>query len=498
MEKTKEFLKKTPNALLCVLGAVVFLMFFYFLSYRTALWDIWLPCSMNNDEVVYNREVTSVITHGGPQGYFGYNENTADIGRYSTWGPFLIWAYAIPAFFFGSGVNMLLWCNLLLITLGIAYFARSARLNLWQCVVLCGVLMGVLLPLQSSVSGAAEAMQYLMAFVIVGSAAAVRRTGKTGWLVIGAAACALETIFRPYALLFWVFPLTAVWQHKKRRCVCLAAAAASFVLSIFSMTKMAAAYFGGGMDFAGVQLLLQGHPITAVRYEGERAVRLLAAAWQYDIVPTLQGNATYIGGGILTFIVMTMVVVLCLLWDKRKGGPLALKASALFCAVLVFIVLLTMYRIETRHLNLLIVLLVGAVVAEDTVPAVVYMPALLVMLFPMNFNRSSLSEINTEMAAQMEEIESALTANVVEAGTNPWDNTLAYSYGDDVFHGYLYAVPDGMGIEFDKNSYLWDAENPIYSRYVMCGHGTRVEERLLSETWQELVSTEDLVIYKRS
>ncbi len=86
---------------------------------------------------------------------------------------------------------------------------------------LCGVLLGVLRPLQSSVSGASEAMQYLMAFVIVGSAAAVRRTGKTGWLVIGAAACALETIFRPYALLFWVFPLTAVWQHKKRRCVCL-------------------------------------------------------------------------------------------------------------------------------------------------------------------------------------------------------------------------------------------------------------------------------------
>ena len=55
-----------------------------------------------------------------------------------------------------------------------------------------------------------------------------------------------------------------------------------------------------------------------------------------------------------------------------------------------------------------------------------------------------------------------------------------------------------MGIEFDKNSYLWDAENPIYSRYVMCGHGTRVEERLLAESWQELVSTEDLVIYKRS
>jgi hypothetical protein len=54
-----------------------------------------------------------------------------------------------------------------------------------------------------------------------------------------------------------------------------------------------------------------------------------------------------------------------------------------------------------------------------------------------------------------------------------------------------------MGIEFDKNSYLWDEENPISSRYVMCGRDTRVAARLLAENWQQVVSTEDLVIYKR-
>ena len=498
LQKIQKLFKKTPNALFCLLGAVVFLAGVYFISYRTAPWEVWLPSTMNNDEAIYNREVVSIITHGGPQGYFGYNENTADIGRYSTWGPFLIWAYAVPAFFFGPSVNVVLWCNLLLITLGIAYYARSARLNVWQCLALCGVLLGVLRPLQSSVSGASEAMQYLMAFVIVGSAAAVRRTGKTGWLVIGAAACALETIFRPYALLFWVFPLAAVWQNKKRRCVCLAAAAASFVLSIFSMTKMAAAYFGGGMDFDGVQLLLQGHQIAAVRYEWERAVRLLAAAWQYDVVPTLQGDVTYIGGGVLTFLAVALVAAACLVWDKRRGRPTALKSCAAFCAGIVALVLLTMYSIDPRHLMLLAILLIAAFVAEDAAPAAVYMPVLLVLLFPMNFSRGSLPEINTEMAAQMEIVEQVLREDAADAGSDPWNSTLAYAYDDTVFHGYLYAVPDGMGIEFDKNSYLWDAENPIYSRYVMCGHGTRVEERLLAENWQELVSTEDLVIYKRS
>ena len=162
------------------------------------------------------------------------------------------------------------------------------------------------------------------------------------------------------------------------------------------------------------------------------------------------------------------------------------------------LVLLTMYSIDPRHLMLLAILLIAAFVAEDAAPAAVYMPVLLVLLFPMNFSRGSLPEINTEMAAQMKIVEQVLREDAADAGSDPWNSTLAYAYDDTVFHGYLYAVPDGMGIEFDKNSYLWDAENPIYSRYVMCGHGTRVEERLLAESWQELVSTEDLVIYKRS
>ena len=115
MQKIRTCLQKTPNALLCALGAVVFLAGFYFLCYRTPLNEVWLPTAMNNDEALYNRQVVSVLTHGGPQGYFGYQESTADIGRYGTWGPLLIWAYALPGLLFGASVNVVLLCNLLLI-----------------------------------------------------------------------------------------------------------------------------------------------------------------------------------------------------------------------------------------------------------------------------------------------------------------------------------------------------------------------------------------------
>ena len=248
------------------------------------------------------------------------------------------------------------------------------------------------------------------------------------------------------------------------------------------MAKLAAPYFSdGGMDFDGIRLLLQLHPVAAVRYEYARAAALLHAAWRDDILPTLHGETTYIGGGCVTFLAVVLVTVACLVWDKHKGRPLVLKGCALFCSAVIALVLLFMYNIDV----------------EDAAPAAVWLPVLVVLLLPMNFQRGSLPEKNAEMAAQMQTVEAALTASVQDAGADPWDHTLAYAYDDGVFHGYLYAVPDGMGIEFDKNSYLWDEENPISSRYVMCGHDTRVAARLLAENWQELVSTEDLVIYKR-
>lgn len=150
----------------------MFLAGFYFLCYRTPLNEVWLPTTMNNDEALYNRQVVSVLTHGGPQGYFGYQESTADIGRYGTWGPLLIWGLRAAGSLFGASVNVVLWCNLLLIAVGIAVFARCARLNYRQCIALCGALFSIMLPLRSCVAGASEAMHYMLALLIVGTAAA--------------------------------------------------------------------------------------------------------------------------------------------------------------------------------------------------------------------------------------------------------------------------------------------------------------------------------------
>lgn len=500
MKIIRNILQKTPNALLCVLGALVFLLVFYSLAYRTPLTEVWMAPNIDNDEVIYNRQIVSVITHGGPQGYFGYQETHADIGRYSTWGPFLIWAYAIPAFFFGAGVNTVFWCNIVFLTAGLAIFAWAVRMKVWQQLVAAAAMFCVWIPVEASFGGSSEALHYALALTIVGASVAVYRCFSYGWLAVAVAACALETIFRPYALVFWIFPLAALWGYGKRYLLFGGGAAIfSFGIALLSMTKLSAPYFSGnGMDFEGLRLLVQGDVIGAVQYEIGRAATSLYTVWVSDLVPTLQGDTRYTGRGCVIFVVLLLVTAACLVYDIRRGRPKRFKVCALICSVIVALVLLFMYMIATRHLTLICVLLLGALLVEDTPQSVVYLPVLAILLLPVNVSRGSLPTWFSEMAQQMGTVETAL-ADSVEArnSDDPWDYTLAYAYDDGVFHGYLYAVPAGMGIEFDWNTYLADPEKTIYSRYAMVNHGTEAEQRLIADGWQELVSTEDLVVYER-
>ena len=499
LEKVKKLLQKTPNALLCVLGAALFLLVFYKLAYRTPLGEIWLVPSMDNDEVIYNRQVVSILTHGGPQGYFGYEETHANIGRYGTWGPLLIWVYALPGFLFGSSVNTVLWCNVLFAIAGLAVFVFAARLPLWQAAVFALAYVCVWAPIDFIFSGSSESLHYALALIIVGSSAALARRNAPGWLAVAAVACALETIFRPYALLFWAFPLAAVWARRRYRWLCAGGAAASFAFALFSMTQLSAPYFsGGGMDFTGFRLLAGGQLAEAVHYELQRAAELLRVLWVGDLGPTLQGNPQYVGVSCVIFLVLVLVTVGCLVWDLTHKRPRRWKTIALGCTVVIAMVLLFMYNIAPRHLTLLCMLLLGSLVVENAPQSAVWLPVLAVLLLPMNVERSSMPCYNAEIAEQITAVETALTESVAARDSDdPWDSTLAYAYADDVFHGYLYAVPAGMGIEFDNNTYLADQANPIYSRYAMVNHGTDAEARLLADGWQELVSTKDLVVYER-
>ena len=98
--------------LVCTAAAALgFLLVYERAVYGVSLGKIYLPASAWSDEVYYAKQLSAVVTHGVPQGYFGFNESHAEIGRFAAWGPAAFYLYAIPGLIF-RGQNAFLYCNL--------------------------------------------------------------------------------------------------------------------------------------------------------------------------------------------------------------------------------------------------------------------------------------------------------------------------------------------------------------------------------------------------
>ena len=105
------------------------------------------------------------------------------------------------------------------------------------------------------------------------------------------------------------------------------------------------------------------------------------------------------------------------------------------------------------------------------------------------------AQIDAEVTALHTVLEESRQA--VES-TDPWEHTIAYSFGDDAHVGMLYAAPDGMGLQFDEAAWLLDPEHEIRSRYLMTGADSAVAQRLAGEGWTLLYQGDYCTVYERS
>lgn len=483
--------------------AVMFLLAIYAIAYHdTDLWNLWLPTSQYNDDVIYNRQLAGVLTNGQPRGYFGYNESHAMKGHFGAWGPVLIYLYAVPGLLIGHGVNAMFWCNVVFAVVGWAIFSFAVDLA-WKRQLLFGIAVACIwLPVQQVFTGTAEPVLYFLILVIIGATIRLRQKWSVQWYIVLAMGCFFFTVVRAYTVLFWIFPICILWKQKRKWCFVSALLALLSIAGYFVVTKWYnAPYFtSGDADYTVFELFFKGKVIEAFFYEINRMSGQATVLWKSFLEPTLHGNPQPQGVSFLVLVFLLFVTVLSTVIDGCHGRKIEIRVYAGFCTLLSLLALFGMYEMDpmARHCTMLGLVLLIACVYECHTFLPFYLPTL---LFPLLFSKSlmynRLPTYASQMDLQIQQISTALQQSQQDnESDDPWSCTIAYAYGDNVFHGYLYAVPAGMGIQFDQSGYLANTEKTIYSRYVMAGHGTETEERLLADGWQVLVSTEDLVIYE--
>lgn len=500
----KRLLARWLCPVLCAAAAVLFLAVIYAIAYHnTDLWNLWLPASPNNDEVIYNRQVAGVVSGGQPKGVFGYNETRATVGHFGAWGPVLILLYGIPGVLFGSGVNMMFWCNVLFAVVGWTIFAVGAGLS-WRKQLIFAVAFALAWqPAEQVFSGSAEASQNFLIFCILGGTIALQRNFRRGWFWGVEAACAIITVVRAYTVILWIFPVVFLWKkHRKYAWASVGMAAVSLVGYLVVTLLCNAPYLDVDvLDFGALTLLAQGDPLDAVVYQCQRIFGQMQVLWNTYLASSFARNPTQQAIAFWLLLGIELVTLASIVIDVRRSRPVGFRVCALLCTVGSQLIMLAFYTPDplVRHYMMLFVLLLAAFVYESRLSLAMLVPVILLQLWlPLTLWATPLPTYDATVDAQIQTVQSALQQSVDSCeSTDTWDYTLTYAWVGELFHGYLYAVPDGMGIQFDTTAYLADPNHKINSRYVMTHHGSKTEKRLLQQDWHQLVSTQDVVVYQR-
>lgn len=184
-----------------------------------AIWDVYLPNSTWNDELLYYKLTEACVNYTIPQGFFGFNESHALVGSFAAWSPILLIFWVMWGVVLGWHLLSPIICNLFLMAAGMYFFGRFMYIKKWHFLQVA-VLYTAFIPVtRFTLSGMPEAQIYaLLLFVLalvwdtdkhfsVKHSDYKLRVGMLG------AAIVLLTWMRPYYIL--LFGLFIYMVHKK-------------------------------------------------------------------------------------------------------------------------------------------------------------------------------------------------------------------------------------------------------------------------------------------
>lgn len=482
-----------------LVSALLFLLLYEWIVYGVPFGQIYVPASTWSDEAVYTKLLEAVVNFGTPQGYFGYNESHAEIGRYGAWGPVGTWIYAIPGFFL-RGENTVLLCNLFFVLVGWLAFAYEAHLSIIQQMLLGIVLALLNVQIRYVFSAMQEPFYYASMLAVVGIGLCVRKKGRKGTWAALCVLCFITALARPYNIALWIYPIALAWPNWKR---CLASFGGMFVSLIGTlalMDKMYAPYLLTTVDLGLLDMLIRLDVSAIGQYIAEKSTEAVDRIAQ-DIEGVLSGNG---GGQYLIFLLLLMVTAICFIWDLCHKRGCFWKGCAFVFSLIVFLALLMMYPTQVVRHTLVLDMVLLATLAYESMHAVVGIvigigvltATGMVMLAPSD--TFSMPVYNENIAQEIILLQEALQKSEANnKSCDPWDHTLAYSLEGKTHTGMLYALPEGMGIQFNTEDYLSDTANQIHSRYIMTISGGTVEQRLIDEGWVALYKGEECLVYEK-
>ena len=476
--------------------------------------DIWPVGSTWNDEVMYYKQVESIVKHDIPHGYFGYNESAAEHLTFGAWTPTILLPFALWGKVFGWSFVSPIYCNVVILGLSLAIFAALVKPGLKEaCVAFLGLLAFV--PLSRYIFSYMPEISVIAALIILfGLYISVCRKWsyiKEIFIYLILFSC---VIIRPYFAVLFVLPIILAFKRQgKERLLNLLGVAMilSVSLAVYSYlrSKFTAEYYeavyAGFFDkiFTHGPRLVIKEALGSLQYNGFMVFLYIKNAFT---------GSDAIGAYYASFLFFTILLLVgAIICAIRKNVEKAATYGLLFVGqVLVFLSILVMYNVFDgyRHIICFIVAdLLFIVFYADVSPAYRCVSAaigvgLFVFFFLVRSDcpeyydipyRHSDDPLRVSFASDKEITEKKMNLSLGISFENTVD--ILIESGAEIEAAYL--VPAGFGISMCEKEYLTLHIGELKSRYLILPRNDDIYEQALLEGWQEKFTNDRLVLLSR-
>lgn len=429
--------------------------------------DIFLPSMMWNDEMFYYTQIDGAIKYGIPQGYFGYNESTAQIGTFGAWSPVSFVAYIILGNLFGWGVYKFVIYNMIIVMFSMLVFALLVDLDKSEVISIILLYLSYAIVTRHNLSGMIESEFVGLGIVVVGlfyyiirKQCEERKIIVLSW--ISSALIFLFSLARPYILLLLFFPSYCIMTYiksksKKKTFFVIEGIVLLLIVFIYFkvITLFVAPYFTPQIDLTRLinpkdgikyfaksilttlELMIKG--ITEGSIEGSWYIAFFAESiWIFVKAISKNGNKRLFYRGLLLINIM-MYVAIAFLYAVGSGS----RHVMLLSVIEILIIALEEKSGWTKGIIIAIFILVFYIITDDNM---------------------KLSDVKDEDKVYYYELKESLASVLELSDESRWDNTILWT-GETDWQKF-YAFPAGFGISCVYSGMVYEDFENIKSKYI--------------------------------
>ncbi len=488
--------------------------------------DVYLPASEWNDELFYYKQVEGILSHGYPQGYFGFNESHALKLSFAAWSPVLVFPWVIWGLLFGWNLMSPVLCNIAVMCLCCFLYVWLVRPS-WKQLGVTALLFGLYNNFaRFMLSGMPEVLCFAMVIGFYALAVNYLRRKKDYKIVVLFLMACTMTLMRPYLVLFLLLPAwfwisrgkspLERWLRALGSVLVMGASlgiyacikhylGAEYLAPLFFTDWLEAFFqqgFLGGLRFTLEKLWAKGTEFMAYTKQGIRAVSTT--------------GAIYAGYLVCLCIVATQGVEEWL--SRRRVGRkepedcMAVRIHLTFCFLVMLPALFLMYKTIEGSRHLLTFMAAAVFLIPLTKARFHARAACLGIAFAYLYIYRAVEPYDYQVAygqaqlrSSMEEWEKAFSETLTLDGEEApsYENVVIWAQNDMVGDApaytawqLLYALPEGFGISFCTRDYVTENMESLKSRYLYAPLGGEIERLCGEAGYKQLYSDGEMSLYE--